>query len=301
MKNVVIAISLLLIFMPTVLGNVSPTGSNDQKQINAAIGSGGKTVILNPGIYKISAPIVLKSGTVLRGSGDGTIIYATGSVCNSESSPAYIYGYNVKNVEISSLQFQSSAKGTGDGGHGDYRNAIKLKSCSNARVHDCFFKYYLYCDGVRVSSSSDIAVYNCRIGAGHDGICYYNVKNSQIYNNDIDIRTNTGTRIDGCSNIKVYRNTYYGLHNSGWCCIECESSGLSGIKIYNNIFHDYKGSSGSYAVAPYKASGSVSVSNNVLWNVGAIRFGAVSNNIINPSDRNVQSWVKKGYGSTLSR
>jgi parallel beta-helix repeat protein len=300
MKNVILAILLLLIFMPVALCNVSPTGSNDQKQINSAIGSGGKTVVLNPGIYKISAPIVLKSGTVLRGSGDGTVIYATGGVCNSDSSPAYIYGYNVKNVEISSLQFQSSAKGTGDGGHGDYRNCIKFKSCTNAKVHDILFKNYLYCDGVRASSSSNVYVYNCRIRAGHDGVCLYRCTNSRLYNNDIEIRTNTGTRIDGCTNVEIDHCTYYGKTGSGWCCTEMESS-LKNVNIHNCLFHDYKGSSGSSAVAPVHASGSVTTYNSVLWNVGKIGFGKSSGNIINPSDRNVQSWVQKGYGSSLSR
>ncbi|MCU7526745.1 MAG: hypothetical protein HF308_19910 [Ignavibacteria bacterium] len=300
MKNVIIAILILLIFMPIALCNVSPTGSNDQKQINAAIGSGGKTVILNPGIYKISAPIVLKSGTVLKGSGDSTVIYASGSVCNSESSPAYIYGYNVKNVEISSLQFQSSARGTGDGGHGDARNAIKLKSVTGAKIHDILFKYYLYCDGVRCSSSSNINIYNCRIQSGHDGVCLYRCVNSKVYNCDVQVRTNTGTRIDGCSNIEIYRNTYYGTYGSGWCMLEAESK-LSNVNVHNNILGPYRGSSGSYAVAPVHASGSMSVHDNVLIGGNKIGFGSAKNNIINPSQKSASYWFGRGYGSSFSK
>ena len=124
---------------------------------------------------------------------------------------------------------------------------------------------------------------------------FISTKNSRAYNNDIDIRTNTGIRVDGCTNVELDHNTFYGLHGSGWCCTEMESS-LSGINIHHNIFHDYRGSSGSAAVQPVHASGSVSVHDNVLWNVGSIAFGTSSNNIINPSDKNVANWVAKGYG-----
>jgi hypothetical protein len=71
---------------------------------------------------------------------------------------------------------------------------------------------------------------------------------------------------------------------------------LSGIDIHHNIFHDYRGSSGSAVVQPVHASGSVSVHENVLWNVGDVKMGKTSNNIINPSDKNVGNWVAKGYG-----
>jgi polygalacturonase len=298
MKTVVLAILLLLIFMPIALCNVSPTGQNDQKQINTAIGSGGKTVVLNPGIYKISAPIVLKSGTILKGSGDGTIIYASSGVCNSGSAEGYIVGSSISNVEVYNLQFKSSARGTNDGGHGEFRNAIRLRSTSNVRIHDILFSNYLYNDGVRDSSSSNLWVYNCRIRAGHDGICYFKTRDSKIFNNDVQVRTNTGTRIDGASNIEIFRNTYYGSYGSGWCTLECESS-LKNINIHHNILGPYRGSSGSYAVAPVHASGSVSVQDNVLISIGKIGFGSQKNNIVNPSDRNVGNWNKKGYGANI--
>lgn len=71
------------------------------------------------------------------------------------------------------------------------------------------------------------------------------------------------------------------------------------IKIHHNIFHDYQGSSGNAAVQPVHASGSVSVYNNVLWNVGSIKMGTTSNNIINPFDKSVSSWMVKRYGSLI--
>ena len=64
--------------------------------------------------------------------------------------------------------------------------------------------------------------------------------------------------------------------------------------------HDFKGSSNSYAVAPVTASGLVSVNNNILWDVGSIAYGTIKDNIINPSDRNIASWIAKGCGTGSS-
>ena len=116
---------------------------------------------------------------------------------------------------------QSAAKGTGDGGHGEYRNCIKLSSASNSAVHDILFTPYLYSDGVRISKSSNINVYNCRIRLGHDGISFLSgSSNCRAYNNAIDIRVNTGIRVDNGKGMRLDHNTFYGLHGSGWCCTE---------------------------------------------------------------------------------
>jgi hypothetical protein len=284
---------------------INPT-PNPQVTINSAINvvaykatsTDKGVVILGPGTYRLTGPIVLKSNVILKGSGDGTIIYGSSGVCNSESAPGYIYGNGISNSEICNLQFKSAATKTSDGGHGEYRNCIRIYKCSNLKIHDILVTPYQYNDGVKISKSSGIKVYNCRIRSGHDGIEFLSrTSNSRAYNNDIDIRINTGIRVDNCKNIELDHNTFYGLHGSGWCCTEMESS-LSGINIHNNIFHDYKGSSGSYAVSKVHASGSVSFHDNVLWNVGSVAMGS-GNNIRNPSDRSVSNWNKKGYGCRL--
>jgi hypothetical protein len=307
--------SLILTTIPIVLGAQSaitvnpPSGTGAQNAINSAINSvaSGATssnpgsVLLTAGTYKISAPINIKSNVILKGAGDSTIISADGSVCNSAGAPAYIYGSGVSNVEISNLKFKSTASKISDGGHGDYRNCIKFSSSSNCKVHDILFAKYLYGDGVRISKSSGMQVYNCRINsAGHDGISFLSgTHDSRAYNNDIDIMVNTGIRVDNGKNIELDHNTMYGNYGSGWCCFEMESS-LSNINIHHNILHDYRGSSGNAAVQPVHASGNVNVQDNVLWNVGSIKYGTTSNNIISPSDKNVAKWVAKGYGSDLS-
>ncbi len=305
---------LLLTAIPAVLGaqstiTVNPSGTGAQDAINDAINSVASgatssnpgTVLLTAGTYKITGPIKLKSNVIVKGAGDSTIIYAGSSVCNSAAEPAYIYASGVSNVEISNLQFKSAASKISDGGHGDYRNSIKLSSCSDCKVHDILFTKYLYGDAVRIAKSSGIQVYNNRMhSSGHDGISFLSgTHDSRAYNNDIDIMVNTGIRVDNGENIELDHNSLHGNYGSGWCVFEMESS-LSNIKIHNNILHDYRGSSGNAAVQPVHASGSVSVYDNVLWNVGSIKYGTTSNNIIDPSDKSISNWIAKGYGSNLS-
>jgi hypothetical protein len=303
---------LILTTVPAALGaqntvTVSPTsGSDAQTAINNAINSvaSGATssnpgyVVLSAGTYKISAPIVLKSNVVLKGAGDSTIIYAaSSSVCNSEGAPAYVYGSGVSNVEISHLQFQSTASSPSDGGHGDYRNCIKLRSSSNSKVHDILFTRYLYSDGVRITDSSGIDVYNCRLkSSGHDGVSFLSgTRDSRMYNCYVEVQTNTGVRVDNCANIEVDHNTFTGSAGSGWCCVELENT-LTNVNVHHNIMHDYKGSSSSAGVGNWNAGGSISVHDNVMWNVSPYVEVGSGSNILGPSDHNVDNWVAKGYG-----
>ncbi|AKB76172.1 hypothetical protein MSLAZ_2911 [Methanosarcina lacustris Z-7289] len=198
-----LVIFLILTTAPAALGaqnsitvNVT-SGTDAQTAINNAINtvaagttsSNPGSVRLGAGTYQISAPIILKSNVVLKGAGDSTIIFATGSVCNSEGSPAYVFGSGVSNVEVCDLQFKSTATGPSDGGHGDYRNCIKLTSSSNSKVHDILFTRYLYGDGVRIGNSFGINVYNCRMySVGYDGVSFLSgTKNSRMYNCDVQV------------------------------------------------------------------------------------------------------------------
>jgi hypothetical protein len=299
---------LSLITIPAALGaqtTVNPTsGTGAQIEINKAINSvaSGATssnpgyVLLTAGTYKLTGPVILKSNVVLKGAGDSTIIYADSSVCNSNSAPGYIMGTGVSNVEVCNLQFRSSATKIGDGGYGEYRNCIWATSSSNWKIHDILVTPYHYNDGVKILKSTGMQVYNCRIRSGHDGIEFLSDSSGcRAYNNDIDITVNTGIRVDNGKNVELDHNTLYGNHGSGWCVFEMESS-LSNINIHHNILHDYRGSSGSAAVQPVHASGSVNFHDNVLWSVGPISMGSGSGNIISPSNKNVANWVAQGYG-----
>ena len=301
---------LILITIPTALGtpniiNVNPVSETDaQTAINSAIDSAasGATsnkpgyVLLTAGIYNISAPIILQSNVVLKGAGDDTIIFANGSVCNSDEEHAYIMGSDVSNVEICNLQFQSTAIDSHDGGHGEYRDCVLLTSANNSTVHDILFTRYLYNDGVQVMGGTNITVYNCRIySAGHDGVAFISgCKNCRICNCDVSVQTNTGCRNDDSSDCEVDHNTFYG-NEGGWCCLEVEGE-CANLNIHHNILHDYSGSN-SVGIGKVHASGSVNVHDNIMWNISSyMQIGSGDNNTLGPSDQNVSNWVAQGYG-----
>ncbi|RPJ77427.1 MAG: hypothetical protein EHM20_06240, partial [Alphaproteobacteria bacterium] len=136
---------------------------------------------------------------------------------------------------------------------------------------------------------------------GHDGVAFLSdSKNCRMYNCDVQVQTNTGVRIDNSDNVEVDHNTFSGSANSGWCCVELENE-LTNANVHHNIMHDFKGSSSSAGIGNVHASGSISVHDNVMWAVSPyIQIGSGSN-ILGPSDRNVESWVAKGYGYGSSK
>lgn len=290
-------------------GNIIHVGNYEQKYngsteavINQAIAAAasGDTIYIHAGRYLISHPIKPKSGISLKGDGDSTIIHgASSSSCNTDAEPGYIYLNGLNNVEISHIMFTSPATGTGDGGHGDYRNCIRVRNSKDCKFHHITFKKYMYSDGIRISASSEITIYNCTGVVGHDFIsCLSGTVNSRIYNCDINVQTNTGIRVDNAGPIEIDHCTITGTFGSGWCCLEMEHAAKANI--HHNILHDYNGSSADYGIAPYELSGSgVSIHNNVMWNCNPyIGSGMTpgSGNIFGTSDHSVSNWVAKGYG-----
>jgi len=274
------------------------------QSINNAITSAqsGDTVSLGSGTYQLSSEkVIMKSGIHLTGeSVTDTFIRAgpnTGGSVSGQTSDGWIYCIGLNDIEISNLTFTSTASGTNDGGRGETRNCILLKGCSNVKIHDNKVIRYVYNDFVKCHSGNNVQVYNNSGQCGHDFVEFLTgTKNSRAYGNNIIVQTNTGIRCDGASNIELDHNTLTGAGGTGWCLFEMESA-LSNINIHHNICHDYRGSSGSYVVAPVHVSGSVSVHDNIIWNCGSIAYGTITNNTINPTDRNIANWVAKGYGA----
>lgn len=277
------------------------------ESINNAISSAqsGDVVSLSSGTHSLTTEkITMKSGIHLTGeSVTNTFIRAgpnTGGSVSGQTSDGWIYCIGLNDIEISNLTFTSTASGTNDGGRGETRNCILLKGCSNVKIHDNKVIRYVYNDFVKCHSGNNVQVYNNSGQSGHDFVEFLTgTKNSRAYGNNIIVQTNTGIRCDGASSIELDHNTLTGAGGTGWCLFEMESA-LSNINIHHNICHDYRGSSGSYVVAPVHASGSVSVHDNIIWNCGSIAYGTIMNNTINPSDRSVSSWVAKGYGAGSS-
>jgi hypothetical protein len=116
-----------------------------------------------------------------------------------------------------------------------------------------------------------------------------------MYNCYVEVQTNTGVRVDSCANIEVDHNTFTGSAGSGWCCVELENT-LTNVDVHHNIMHDYKGSSSSAGIGNWNAKGSISVRDNVMWNVSPYVEVGSGSNILGPSDHNVENWVAQGYG-----
>lgn len=272
-----------------------------QDAINNAINAAqpGDTVYLHAATYNITKAILLKSGITLRGEGNNTVIHAAGdNVCNNpsnEKDSSYVIGNDVSNVTVCYLRFTSTANDKNDGGHGDGRNCIQFRRSSNCTVHNVTFTRWLWCDGVRVSKSSGINVYDCDINAAHDGISFFASKNCKAYNNNISVQINNAIRAYSSENVEIYKNTFTSRSDlGGWCCIQIQESAKN-VNIHHNIFHDTAGKTG---VAPYNFSGSnIQVHDNVFWNCAKpIEVGTSSNNIIDPSQKDVSYWVSQGYG-----
>lgn len=276
-----------------------------------AAASSGDSVHVHSGTYLITSPIILKNGITIYGDGyNNTIIRSTSkSDFASESSPAMMVLTSCSNVNIYGLKFQGPASSIADirdgdqtyyGGHDEYHNAIKLSSCSNINIHDCYFTLLLS-DAIRTSTktSSNVNIYNNIINtSGHDGMQIWNGKNFHIYNNYISVITNCAIRIANCAgtNITIDHNTMTnGYANSGWNCVQIQGS-TSGLTVYHNVFTE---TTDNYAVTTYQSSASgCTIRDNVgyscpsplVYNCG----GATAyNNTIYNSEYNWAAW---GYG-----
>ncbi|MGI6606477.1 MAG: glycosyl hydrolase family 28-related protein [Peptococcia bacterium] len=306
-----LAVTLFLLVPFSVLGATLHVGPGQtyngttQDAINNAINAAnsGDTVYLHAATYNITKAILLKSGITLRGDGNSTVIHAAGdNVCNNpsnEKDSSYIIGNDVSNVTISNLRFTSTANDKNDGGHGDGRNCIQFRRSSNCTVNNITVTRWQWCDGVRVSKSSGITVHDCDINAAHDGISFFASKNCKAYNNNISVQINNAIRAYSSENVEIYKNTFTSRSDlGGWCCIQIQESAKN-VNIHHNIFHDTAGKTG---VAPYNFSGSnIQVHDNVFWNCAKpIEVGTSSNNIIDPSQKDVSYWVSQGYGKGSS-
>ena len=118
--------------------------------------------------------------------------------------------------------------------------------------------------------------------AGHDGVAFLSdSRNCRMYNCDVQVQTNSGVRMDNSDNCQVDHNTFTGRAGSGWCCVQLQNS-LINANIHHNIMHDFRGSSRSAAgMGNVRASGSIHVHNNVMWNVSPyIEIGSGPGNIL---------------------
>lgn len=85
---------------------VRPSGANDHVAIQAAIDAKPGVVMLAPGLYDIGASINLASGTVLRGSGESTVL----TLASGVNAPV-VYGLSVSGVQVEDLAIDGNRAG----------------------------------------------------------------------------------------------------------------------------------------------------------------------------------------------
>jgi len=256
---------------------VSPTGAtNDQDVINKAIEeaseNGGGTVYLNPGVYLVDGPVIIKSNIHLTGDPNAIIRVSStssqwfkgqiGVICNPRES--------VHNVEISGFQIdgnianlpRSYANSRSDTRH-DCEKLILIGGWqsnfgSNIKIHDMKL-YNAFSDGIYIRFSKGVACYNNFISnCQHEGIFFSCVLNGSIYKNKIAGITSDCARLDNCQNCKIHDNIFfaytgdsYGAYKGGHNGLQIGNAGVShgydarnkpfktkNIEVFNNVFSD---------------------------------------------------------------
>ena len=302
---VCIALFVAIPLVSAATVDVTASGSNDQVILNNAISSANAGDVLRlHGTFVLASTVNLKSGITLLGDGANLTTIYGGTVCGgtsgSQTSGAWLELRGVNNVEISRMTFTSGASGIGDGGHGESRNCMLVSKSTNVRIHDLYFKRYMYNDGVKVQGGSNIYVYNCVAkSVGHDCVEFLGgCKDSAVWNCLIDIQTNTGIRFDNTNNCTAAYITVYGDQGSGWCAFEIEDT-ITNCRVDHSIVRNLHGSTGNAAVQYVHAKGSLTVSNCVTWDVKSNVAGGspkLINNKFGASPQSESYWVSQDYG-----
>jgi len=251
-----------------------PTGSDDQKVINAAIQSAnsGDTVQLASTTFHISSPIIMKSGVALNGNGIGaTVIYCD----NPESNFAtqnIINCEGISDIEISNFLI--------DGGWGflskmhaaknkyrEYEKGVLLSGCSNVVIHDLKMQYSMGDFIVCKKNTSNVQVYNTVCKPGHDSFDAWSAGDGiLIFNNCWGTFINSCIKIHNTKDVQICKNTFYTDTGSGNAGVEVMGGNVTGLKINNNIFSTLQLNTIYQDQADGACSGRGTISNNIFYN-----------------------------------
>lgn len=261
---------------------VSPTGSNDQNVINAALTQAAQTgtadnpstVYLNSGTYWVTGTCIIGSNTILTGASDAIICVSSSSSqwftgptgiisCNKTVHHVKIHGFqvtgNCQNLDNSLANSRSDTDHDCErciilhGSSGDY--------ASDIQIYDMTL-YNSFSDGVYIYYAQNVKCYNNLISnCQHEGIFWSVVLESEEYNNKIAGITSDDLRLDNCVNCTVHDNvlfSYNGTDNNG-----AYKHGENGIQVGN------AGSSHGYnAVDKPTTTTNIEIYNNIFSNVG---------------------------------
>jgi len=283
-KNVFIALLLFVCFFSAnCLGSIinvgpgtsfSPTGSNDQTVINAAIQSAnsGDTVQLASTTFHISSSIIMKSRVTLSGNAIGaTVIYCDNPSSNF-ATQNIINCTGVSNIVISNFLIDGGWRSLSKmhAANNRYRESEKgvyLHNCSNVVVHDLKMQYsmgdFIYC----TKNTSNVQVYNTVCKPGHDSFDAWSAGNGiSIFNNCWGTFVNSCIKIHNTKNVQIYKNTFYTDTGSGNAAVEVMGGDVTGLDIYNNIFSTLELNTIYHDSADGACSGRGNASNNIFYN-----------------------------------
>ncbi len=283
-KNIFIALLLFVCFFSAnCLGSIinvgpgtyfSPTGSNDQTVINAAIQSAnsGDTVQLASTTFHISSSIILKSGVTLSGNAIGaTVIYCDNPSSNF-ATQNIINCTGVSNIVISNFLIDGgwgslSKMHAASNRYREYEKGVYLRNCSNVVIHDLKMQYsmgdFIYC----TKNTSNVQVYNTVCKPGHDSFDAWSAGNGiSIFNNCWGTFVNSCIKIHNTKNVQIYKNTFYTDTGSGNAAVEVMGGDVTGLNIYNNIFSTLELKTIYQDSADGACSGRGTVSNNIFYN-----------------------------------
>lgn len=272
-----------------------------EDSINAAIqqASAGDTIVIPAGTWTISSGIHLKSGVSIEGESETTTtIRGTYYTCSSDSDPGYLYGNGVSGFTISHLNFVSTSTGPSANGRTQNKQPIRLKNCKNIEIFSCKNDYWIYNDFLRAGGCDNIIMHDCWIASGHSA-GYYTAgsKNCKAYNNDIEVHTNAGLRVDRCQNMEFFNNNIW-CKGGGQAAFEIQNN-CDGLKMYRNVVWDMARTySGHWVVQNLGGTGKMEFYENVYWNspAGVGRGVQSRDNKIDPSLRSLTYWNALGYG-----
>ena len=283
-KNVFIALILFICFFSTnCFGAIidvgpgtsfSPTGSDDQTVINAAIESAdpGDTVQLASTTFHISSPIIMKSGVTLNGNGIGaTIIYCDNPSSNF-ATQNIINCNGTSNIVISNFLIDGgweslSKMHPASNKYRSYEKGVRLSGCSNAVIHDLKMQYsmgdFIFCS----KNTSNVQVYNTVCKPGHDSFDAWSAGDGiSIFNNCWGTFINSCIKIHNTKNVQIYKNTFYTDAGSGNAGVEVMGGNVTGLNIHNNIFSTLQLNTIYQDPADGACSGRGSISNNIFYN-----------------------------------
>lgn len=272
------------------------------KAIKYAYDNAYDIVHIRSGSYLIRNPLEVYSDLTIEGDGkDKTIIKVADSIALDKNSKFYIPEKNRKiastmvpiiwpagstsskyvsaqNVTICNFQINANATGNDEIIHGKgYFNCAYFTLSTNIIMHDMKLIDGKG-DGLRAANCDGVYFYNNEVEKmGHDACFCLRSNNCHSYNNTVAIRTNSGTRMNDCTNSSIHDNDVWAWANH-WSAggpgfqIERQFKSAISVDVYNNVIH-YTYGPGMWVVmnsAAVAESGKskVNIYNNTFYDCG---------------------------------